>query len=137
MPKSELEYERYGFRDDPRMPVVEIDPGRHVNPNAAAIIKQEYASNAENDEMDHRRPAMRKVVSGVGRIVDSFGLRSPTMLSIKSLLEKLVRTGLEWIRPPRDHLDKEPVTAVWQEIKLEPRDDPETPRSMPSYKRLK
>ena len=80
---------------NPRMPAVEIDPGRPIIPNIAAMVKQEYASNAENGEMDHRRPAMRKVLSSVSRIVDSIALHALTMLLIKSLLQKLARTGLE------------------------------------------
>ena len=86
--------------------------------------------------MDRKRLSRRRVVSSFGRIVDSFGLRAPTMLSIKSLLQKLVRTRLEWIRPPREDLGKEPATAVQQEIKLERHDDPEL-HSLPPCKRLK
>ena len=48
---------------DPRMPVVEIDSGRHINLDVAAMVKQEYNSDAENGETNHRRLAMRKVDS--------------------------------------------------------------------------
>ena len=61
---------------------------------------------------------MRKILSIVSRIVDCFGLHAPTTLSIKSLLQRLVRTGLEWIRPPRYDLDKEPATADQQESEM-------------------
>ena len=56
---------------------------------------------------------------------------------IKSLLQKLVRTGLEWIRPPRCDLGKEPATAEQQESKLELHDAFEMPHSTPPCKRLK
>ena len=49
----------------------------------------------------------------------------------------MVRTGLERIRPPRDNLGEEPATAVRQEMKLEPHDDPEMPRSLLPCKRMK
>ena len=52
--------------------------------DVAAMVKQEYNSDAENGETNHRRLAMRKVDSDC----------APTMLSIKSLLQKLVRTSL-------------------------------------------
>ena len=80
---------------------------------------------------------MRKVVSSAGRIIDSSGLCAPTMLSIKTLLQKPVRTGLERIRPPRYDLEKESATSVRQEINLEPHNDPEMPRGRPPFKRLK
>ena len=87
--------------------------------------------------MKRKKQARRVDVSSIDRIVDSFGLRAPTMLTIKSLLQKLVRTGLEWIRPPQDDLGEESATAVRQEIKLEPQDDPEMLCSLLACKRLK
>ena len=109
---------------NPRMLVVEIDPGRHINPDATAKVKQEYASDPKNGEKDQRRPAMRKVVSNVDRMIDSFSLCAPTVLTTKSLPQNLVRTGLEWFRPPQDNRGEEPAPAARQEMKPEPRDDP-------------
>ena len=143
MPKPKPEFEdgdsevEIATGYDSRMPAVEIDPGKHINSVAAGMVKKEYASDGEDCEVDHRRPVMRKVVSSVGRIVDSSRLHAPTLLAIKSLLQKPVRTGLEWIRPQRCNLDKESATSVRQEIKLDPHDDPEMPRSRHPFKRLK
>ena len=80
---------------------------------------------------------MRKILSNISTIVVSFRLHALTTLSIKSLLRKLVRTGLEWIRPPRCDLGKEPATAEQQESKLELHDAFEMPHSTPPCKRLK
>ena len=138
MPKPKPEFEdgdsevEIATGCNPRMPAEEIDPGKLINSNAATMVKKEYASDGENGETDHRR-----VVSSVGRIVDSSRLHAPTLLAIKSLLQKPVRTGLEWIRPQRCNLDKESATSVRQEIKLDPHDDPEMPRSRHPFKRLK
>ena len=121
---------------DPRVLAPEADPGSRFNSDAAAMSKQEYVNNCvrggdENGEVNRKKPARRKVVFSLNRIVDSFGLRAPTMLTIKDLLQKLVRTGLEWIMPPQDNLGEESVTAVRQEMKMEPHDDLEMLRSLP------
>ena len=127
---------------DLRVLATEADSESHFNSDAAAMSTHEHVNDCirggdENGEVDRKKPARRKVVSSMDRIVESFGLRAPTMLTIKSLLQKLVRTGLEWIRPPQDELGKEPATAVRQEMKLEPHDYPEMLCSLPPCKRLK
>ena len=76
-----------------------------------AMVKPEHASKLNNDKTYHRRTAVRKVPSSISKIGDSFGLHTPTTLSIKRLLKKLVRTGVEWIRPPQCNRGKDSRTA--------------------------
>ena len=74
MPKLKPEFEdgdsklKISTGYDPRVPAVEIDPRKYINPDAATMVKTEYASNGENGETDQRRPVMRKVVSSVRRM---------------------------------------------------------------------
>ena len=96
---------------DSRMPAVKTNPGRPIISNTAAMVKPEHTNKLNNEETDHRRPAVRKVPSSVRKIGDSFELHASTTLSIKSLLQKLVRAGLDWIGPPWHNLDSEPAAA--------------------------
>ena len=61
----------------------------------------------EDGEVEQKEVSRRQVDSSNSRIVNSPGLRAPTSIKYKSVLQKLVKAGLEWIKPLQDELAKD------------------------------
>ena len=59
----------------------------------------------------------KEVNSNINKIFDPLGLRAPTTIKYESLLQKLIKAGLEWVEPLQGKLDKE-AGAVRQEMEL-------------------
>ena len=100
----------------------EANLGSHINPDAAAMTKREYVDdNVGGGDgggvVDRERLSRRVVVSNVNKIFDPLGLLAPTTIKYKSLLQRLVNTGLERGKPLQGELAKE-EGAVRQETKL-------------------
>ena len=70
----------------------------------------------ENGMVERKELNRRQVDSSINRIVSSPGLRTPTSIKYDSVLQKLVKAGLEWIKPVQDELAENAV-AVRQEMK--------------------
>ena len=114
------EDERVTAGSNLRVLATAADLESQINPDAAATTKQEHADDCVGDEdgvVDPKKLSRRKVVSNVNKIVHPISLLPPNTIKYKSLLQKLSRTGLEWVKPQQDELD-ERAGAVRQEMKL-------------------
>ena len=92
-----------------------------VNLDATAMTKQEHVDDCSGDGHEdgvvkQKELSRRQVDSSFNRIVNSLGLRTPITVKYEIPLQKLVKTGLEWIGTLQGNLAEE-VAAVRQEVK--------------------
>ena len=66
--------------------------------------------------VDQKKVNRRQVDSIISRIVNSLSLCTPTLIKYESVFHKLIKAGLEWIKPLQDELAEDAV-AVRQKMK--------------------
>ena len=87
-----------------------------VTLDTTATTRKEHVDDCrggddEDGVVEQKELNRRQVDSSFNRIVNPLGLRTPTTIKYASPLQKLIKTGLEWIGPLQDGLAEE-VAAV-------------------------
>ena len=120
---SDYDPEQKKEKPEPKLRVVasEADLESHIVPDPTAMTKQEHVDDCcgDGDEegvVEQEKVNRRQVDSSIRRIVNSLGIRTPNSIKYESMLQKLVKAGLEWIKPLQDDLAEE-VAAVRQDRK--------------------
>ena len=99
---------------------LEADLESRIVTGTTATTKQDHMDDCvgnvdEDGAVEQKKVNRRQVDSSVSRIVNSLGLCTPISIKYESLFQKLIKAGLDWIKPLQDKLAENAV-AVRQEM---------------------